>query len=106
MPVSEVRSGQTASFALKKVKRSQIRKGMVMVSAKLNPRACWEFHGDIMVLHHPTTIATRYQVILESGIDLRGDFVIWIIGLTQIFSYWLCLNRQWCIVVQFDKLHR
>ena len=65
MPVSEVRSGQTASFALKKVKRSQIRKGMVMVSAKLNPRACWEFHGDIMVLHHPTTIATRYQVIKE-----------------------------------------
>ena len=64
MPVSEVRSGQTASFALKKVKRSQIRKGMVMVSSKLNPRACWEFHGDIMVLHHPTTIATRYQVIL------------------------------------------
>ena len=62
MPVSEVRSGQTASFALKKIKRSQIRKGMVMVSAKLNPRACWEFHGDIMVLHHPTTIATRYQV--------------------------------------------
>ena len=63
MPVSEVRSGQTASFALKKVKRSQIRKGMVMVSSKLNPRACWEFHGDIMVLHHPTTIATRYQVM-------------------------------------------
>ena len=62
MPVSEVRSGQTASFALKKIKRSQIRKGMVMVSAKLNPRACWEFYGDIMVLHHPTTIATRYQV--------------------------------------------
>ena len=68
MPVSEVRSGQTASFALKKVKRSQIRKGMVMVSAKLNPRACWEFHGDIMVLHHPTTIATRYQVIYGSGL--------------------------------------
>jgi len=67
MPVSEVRSGQTASFALKKVKRSQIRKGMVMVSAKLNPRACWEFHGDIMVLHHPTTIATRYQAMVHCG---------------------------------------
>ena len=62
MPVPEVRSGQTASFALKKIKRSQIRKGMVMVSSKLNPRACWQFYGDIMVLHHPTTIATRYQV--------------------------------------------
>ena len=63
MPVTEVKSGQTASFALKKIKRSQIRKGMVMVSPKLNPKSCWEFEGDIMVLHHPTTIATRYQVI-------------------------------------------
>ena len=31
-----------------------------MVSPKLNPQSCWEFEGDIMVLHHPTTIATRY----------------------------------------------
>lgn len=35
MPVSEVRSGQTASFALKKIKRSHIRKGMVMVSPQV-----------------------------------------------------------------------
>ena len=42
MPVSEVKSGQTASFALKRIKRSQIRKGMVMVCPKLNPVACWE----------------------------------------------------------------
>jgi len=67
MPVTEVRSGQTASFALKKVKRQQLRKGMVMVSPKLNPQACWEFEGDIMVLHHPTTIQTRYQVINEGS---------------------------------------
>ena len=44
----------------------QIRKGMVMVSPKLNPQACWEFEGDIMVLHHPTTIQTRYQVRRKS----------------------------------------
>ena len=49
MPVGEVKSGQTASFALKKIKRSQIRKGMVMVSPKVNPVACWEFNADIMV---------------------------------------------------------
>ena len=93
MPVSEVKSGQTASFALKKIKRSQIRKGrlflavkysdkriddgqssflfffqgMVMVSPKLNPQSCWEFKGDIMVLHHPTTIATRYQAMVHCG---------------------------------------
>ncbi|KTG41478.1 hypothetical protein cypCar_00009362, partial [Cyprinus carpio] len=38
MPVKEVHGGQTASFALKKIKRSSIRKGMVMVSAaRLQP---------------------------------------------------------------------
>lgn len=67
MPVSEVKSGQTASFALKRIKRSQIRKGMVMVCPKLNPVACWEFSADIMVLHHPTTIATRYQAMVHCG---------------------------------------
>ena len=35
--------------------------GMVMVSPALKPQSCWEFQGDIMVLHHPTTIAARYQ---------------------------------------------
>jgi GTPase len=67
MAVREVRGGQTASFALKKIKRSQIRKGMVMVSADLNPQACWEFEGEILVLHHPTTISSRYQAMVHCG---------------------------------------
>ncbi|XP_066155673.1 GTP-binding protein 1 [Euwallacea fornicatus] len=67
MAVKEVRAGQTASFALKKVKRSQIRKGMVMVSPALNPQSCWEFEGEILVLHHPTTISSRYQAMVHCG---------------------------------------
>lgn len=67
MNVAEVRGGQTASFALKKIKRSQIRKGMVLVSSELNPRACWEFDGEIVVLHHPTTISSRYQAMVHCG---------------------------------------
>ncbi|XP_017769562.1 PREDICTED: GTP-binding protein 1 isoform X2 [Nicrophorus vespilloides] len=67
MVVKEVRAGQTASFALKKIKRSQIRKGMVMVSPVLNPQACWEFEGEILVLHHPTTISSRYQAMVHCG---------------------------------------
>lgn len=67
MPVKEVRGGQTASFALKKIKRSSIRKGMVMVSPKLEPKACWEFEGEILVLHHPTTISVRYQAMVHVG---------------------------------------
>lgn len=68
MPVKEVHSGQTASFALKKqVKRSDIRKGMVLVSPKLEPKSCWEFEGEILVLHHPTTISPRYQAMVHCG---------------------------------------
>ncbi|KAL8592665.1 GTP-binding protein 1 [Nucella lapillus] len=67
MPVREVRGGQTASFALKKIKRSSIRKGMVMVSPRLEPKACWEFEGEILVLHHPTTISVRYQAMVHVG---------------------------------------
>lgn len=67
MNVAEVRGGQTASFALKKIKRSQIRKGMVLVSPELNPKACWEFEGEIVVLHHPTTISSRYQAMVHCG---------------------------------------
>lgn len=67
MPVREVKGGQTASFSLKKVKRSSLRKGMVMVSPKLEPKACWEFEGEILVLHHPTTISVRYQAMVHVG---------------------------------------
>lgn len=67
MNVAEVRGGQTASFALKKIKRSQIRKGMVLASPEVNPKACWEFDGEIVVLHHPTTISSRYQAMVHCG---------------------------------------
>uniref|UniRef100_A0A4W5JYX9 GTP binding protein 1 n=1 Tax=Hucho hucho TaxID=62062 RepID=A0A4W5JYX9_9TELE len=67
MPVKEVRGGQTASFALKKIKRSSIRKGMVMLSPRLTPQATWEFMAEILVLHHPTTISPRYQAMVHCG---------------------------------------
>ncbi|XP_078482135.1 GTP-binding protein 1-like [Ciona intestinalis] len=67
MPVKDVRAGQTAAFALKKVKRSSIRKGMVMVHPKSNPQAVWEYMGEVLVLHHPTTISSKYQAMVHCG---------------------------------------
>lgn len=68
MPVNEVKGGQSASFALKKqVKRTAIRKGMVLVSPNATPKACWEFEGELLVLHHPTTISANYQAMLHCG---------------------------------------
>ncbi|KPP59230.1 hypothetical protein Z043_122868 [Scleropages formosus] len=49
------------------IKRSSIRKGMVMVSPKLSPQASWEFEAEILVLHHPTTISPRYQAMVHCG---------------------------------------
>jgi len=67
LPVKEVRAGQTASFSLKKIKRQDIRKGMVLCSPELDPTATWEFDADVLVLHHPTTISTRYQAMVHCG---------------------------------------
>nr|CAB3239949.1 GTP-binding protein 1-like [Phallusia mammillata] len=67
MPVRDVKAGQTAAFALKKIKRSSIRKGMVMVHIKSNPKAVWEYYGEILVLHHPTTISIKYQAMVHCG---------------------------------------
>ena len=63
LPVSECRGSHTASFALKKIRRSELRKGMVLVSEKENPEASWEFEAEILVLHHPTTISVNYQAM-------------------------------------------
>lgn len=67
MPVNDVRAGQTAAFALKKIKRASIRKGMVMLHPKINPKAVWEYKGEILVLHHPTTISAKYQAMVHCG---------------------------------------
>ena len=65
------------------MKRNQIRKGMVIVDPGLNPCACWEFEGDILVLHHPTTISTKYQAmgeIVACCIDIVVIYIIIALG--------------------------
>ena len=36
--LTQVKAGQSSSFALKKIKRGEIRKGMVLVSPNSNPQ--------------------------------------------------------------------
>ena len=36
---------------------------MFLVDERLKPTACWEFEGEILVLHHPTTISPKYQAM-------------------------------------------
>lgn len=65
VPVKYVVAGQSAGFALKKIKRSAIRKGMVLVDPKTNPKATWVFEADVAVLYHSTTIHLNYQPVVQ-----------------------------------------
>merc|ERR1739842_288526 len=40
---------------------------MVMIHAALEPQCCYEFEGEILVLHHPTTISPKYQAMVHCG---------------------------------------
>uniref|UniRef100_A0A0N5BDG7 Tr-type G domain-containing protein n=1 Tax=Strongyloides papillosus TaxID=174720 RepID=A0A0N5BDG7_STREA len=67
LPVSCVKAGQTASFAMRKINRKDVRKGMVLLSPTINPISCYEFEAEIVILHHPTTIALNYQAMVHVG---------------------------------------
>uniref|UniRef100_A0AC35U4M4 Tr-type G domain-containing protein n=1 Tax=Rhabditophanes sp. KR3021 TaxID=114890 RepID=A0AC35U4M4_9BILA len=67
MPVTSVKSGQTASFALRKILRNNVRKGMALLSPSITPIACYEFEAEVLILHHPTTIALNYQAMVHVG---------------------------------------
>lgn len=63
--VKQVTAGMTAGLALKKVKRSTIHKGMVLVSTESKPVASYYFESDVIILYHSTTINKNYQPIVQ-----------------------------------------
>lgn len=80
-------AGQSASFALKKVRRKEVRKGMVMLQKPADgvsiPKVYNEFVAEVLILSHPTTITKKYQAMLHVGsvsqtcsvIDIDRDFI-------------------------------
>ncbi|EAW13121.1 putative GTP binding protein (GTPBP1) [Aspergillus clavatus NRRL 1] len=61
-------AGQSGSFALKGVRRREVRKGMVVLK-KLEqpPKVYREFVAEVLILSHATTIKPRYQAMLHVG---------------------------------------
>lgn len=76
LPVTQVVAGQTAAMALKKMKRNQVRKGMVLVDERMHPKASWEFDADIAILTHSTTIQPRYQAVIHCEIIRQAARVV------------------------------
>ncbi|KAK8108490.1 GTP-binding protein 1 [Apiospora sp. TS-2023a] len=63
-------AGQSASFALKKVRRKDVRKGMVVlpkIEGAPPPKVHQEFVAEVLILSHATTIKTKYQAMLHVG---------------------------------------
>ncbi|OZC09165.1 GTP-binding protein AGP-1 family protein [Onchocerca flexuosa] len=67
MPVSKIRCGQTASFSIRKLNKKEVRKGMVLLSPKMVIFSSMQFDAEILILHHPTTIAENYQAMVHIG---------------------------------------
>ncbi|KAI9928206.1 hypothetical protein AWENTII_007905 [Aspergillus wentii] len=68
IPVNACFAGQSGSFALKRVRRKEVRKGMVVLK-KLEqaPKVYREFVAEVLILSHATTIKPRYQAMLHVG---------------------------------------
>ncbi|KAG7253780.1 hypothetical protein CRUP_007828, partial [Coryphaenoides rupestris] len=62
-----LRAGQAATLALGNFDRSLLRKGMVMVSPRVNPTICSQFEASIVLLFHANTFRQGSQVTVHVG---------------------------------------
>lgn len=62
-------AGHSASFALRRVRRKDVRKGMVVLpkTELSGPKVYKEFVAEVLILSHATTIKTKYQAMLHVG---------------------------------------
>ena len=70
LPAIKAAAGQCASFALKKIKKASIRKGMMLLSTSYDfsvGNVCIEFEAEVLVLFHSTTISPKYQAMIHCG---------------------------------------
>ncbi len=69
LPVPAASAGQSASFALHKIRRKDVRKGMVVLPKIEGEerKVSREFIAEVLILSHATTIRPKYQAMLHVG---------------------------------------
>ncbi|WFC98695.1 hypothetical protein MYAM1_001427 [Malassezia yamatoensis] len=61
-------AGQSVSFALKRVKRNQVRKGMLLLARTSQaPSAHQEFEAEVLCLYHSTTLSLGSCIVLHAA---------------------------------------
>ena len=66
LPVEQAIAGQAVCFAIKSLvkkdtlKRTNFRKGMIMLDKSIVPKSINDFEAEVLILHHATTIKPNY----------------------------------------------
>jgi len=80
-PVDEIASGNSCCFNIKSnkitLKREMFRKGMVLVDKENTSNVCWEFEGEVAILHHATMIKPKYQSVIHCGNIRQSAKIVW-----------------------------
>ncbi len=76
-PVRRVIAGQTAAFAIHRIKREDVRKGQVLLSQEYGPEAVSEFEAKCMILYHKTTIKRGYQAVIHCNTIKQTARILW-----------------------------
>lgn len=82
VPVDEAYSGSFCCLAIKSLnKKSEMtkkdfRKGMCLLSPKIEPKPSWEFDAEIVVLNHSTVISPGYQAVMHCGVITQAVSIV------------------------------
>lgn len=65
--VAKGEAGQSIALALKRIRRNEVRKGMVLLAPDATPKAVRRFTASVLILYHQSTIAKGYQAQAHIG---------------------------------------
>eukprot|EP00457_Paulinella_chromatophora_P003208 gb/GEZN01003214.1/.p1 GENE.gb/GEZN01003214.1/~~gb/GEZN01003214.1/.p1 ORF type:complete len:628 (+),score=104.06 gb/GEZN01003214.1/:103-1986(+) len=74
VPVDSCNAGVSCCLCIRSVKRkdplkrNHLRRGMVLVGTDVEPMAYRSFTAKVLILHHASTISTKYQAVIHCGI--------------------------------------
>lgn len=64
-PLEEADAGLVVGVAIRGVKHEDVERGMILCDHEIKPKAVKSFEAEILVLNHPTRIASGYEPILH-----------------------------------------
>ncbi len=65
VPTKTTRPGRNYTFALAKFKKSDVRKGMILLGKEDKPGSVYRFEAEVYVLYHSTTIRVGYSPVVH-----------------------------------------